>query len=122
VTAILHIAARQYFDGWQAVDDPLQPFAFRRKSPVLSMASSRTTVILILSVAIAACASGQIDAESEVPKIVEIFACGDYCPGPQEKYLKRVYDGVTDEKECRTLGGKIYTWIGWQQQTVCEVK
>jgi hypothetical protein len=26
VTAILRIAARQYLDGWQAVDDPFPPF------------------------------------------------------------------------------------------------
>jgi hypothetical protein len=86
------------------------------------MVPSHMTVILILLAAIAACAGDPLDAESEVPEIVEIFACGDYCPGPEEKYLKRVYDGVTDKEECRKLGGKLYMWIGWEQRIVCEVR
>lgn len=86
------------------------------------MVSPHTTTILILSAANAACAGSNVDTESEAPKIVEVFACGDYCPGPEEQYLKRVYEGVTDEKECRKLGGRLYMWIDWQQRTVCEVR
>lgn len=92
------------------------------KLQVLLMFPFHIIVILILSAAIVACASGLVEAESEVPEIVEIFACGDYCPGPEEKYLKRVYDGVTDEEECRELGGRLYMWIDWQKRTVCEVR
>jgi hypothetical protein len=54
--------------------------------------------------------------------IVKVFACSDYCPGPEEKYIKRVYEGVTDVDECRKLGGKPYTYLGWGQRSVCEVK
>ena len=79
-------------------------------------------IIYILSAAVAACALDPADKESEVPDIVEVFACSDYCPGPEEKYIKRVYDGVTDEEECRNLGGKPYTYLGWGQYTVCEVR
>jgi len=86
------------------------------------MAQSHTTIILILSAAIVACAGDLVDEDLEVPEIVEIFACGDYCPGPEEKHLKRVYDRVTDEEECRKLGGRPYMWIDWQQHWVCEVK
>lgn len=53
------------------------------------------------------------------PDIVEVFACGDYCPGPKERYLKRVYDGVTDIDECGELGGRPYTYIGWSTRTIC---
>lgn len=38
-------------------------------------------------------------------------------PGPEERYIKRVYDGVTDEEECRKLGGRPYTYIGSGEQT-----
>lgn len=53
------------------------------------------------------------------PAIVEVFACSDYCPGPEEQYMKRVYEGVSDEAECRALGGEPYTYHGWGQFTVC---
>lgn len=102
--------------------DPNQPFEFSLNPKVLLMVPSHIIVILFLSAVVAACAGDPIDAELEVPEVVEIFACGDYCPGPEEKYLKRVYDGVTDEEECRKLGGKPYTWIDWGQKWVCEVR
>lgn len=81
-----------------------------------------TAIVFIVSVAIAACASGPVDDELEIPEIVEVFACSDYCPGPKERYIKRVYDGVTDEEECRDLGGRPYTFIGWGRYTVCEAR
>lgn len=102
--------------------DPWQPFAIFCKFLLLLMTRSHTTIVLILSSAIAACAGDQFEENPEVPEIVEIFACGDYCPGPEEEYLKRIYDGVTDEEECRKLGGRLYMWIDWQQRTVCEVR
>ena len=71
---------------------------------------------------VTACATDPVDDGFEVPEIVQVFACSDYCPGPEEKYLKRIYDGVTDEEECRKLGGKPYTYTGWVQRTVCEVE
>lgn len=82
----------------------------------------RTILLLTFSTSVTGCAGEPADEEAETLKIVEVFACSDYCPGPEEKYLKRVYEGVTDAEECRKLGGKPYTYIGWGQRTVCEVK
>jgi len=80
------------------------------------------TVVLLWAGATVACVS-EPDTESlDTPGIVEVFACSDYCPGPEEIYIKRVYDGVTDEEECRKLGGKLYTIAGWGKRTVCEVQ
>jgi hypothetical protein len=53
------------------------------------------------------------------PKIVEVFACSDYCPGPRENYMKRVYEGVRDEETCLALGGKPHTYIGWGSTFIC---
>jgi hypothetical protein len=36
--------------------------------------------------------------------------------------MKRVYEGVTDEEECRKLGGHPYTIVGWGKRVVCEVR
>jgi len=80
------------------------------------------TVVLLLAGAAVACVSETATESSATPRIVEVFACSDYCPGPEEKYIKRVYDGVTDEEECRKLGGKLYTIAGWGKRTVCEVQ
>ena len=69
-----------------------------------------------------ACVSGPSNESIMVPKIVEVFACSDYCPGLPSQYIKRVYEGITDIDECRKLGGEPYTFVGWGQQTICEVK
>lgn len=79
-------------------------------------------VVLLLAGAAVACVSETGTESSDTPKIVDVFACSDYCPGPEEKYVKRVYDGVTDEGECRKLGGKLYTITGWGKRTICEVQ
>lgn len=86
------------------------------------MARCDSTIVIIMAATIVACASDPVDGNSQKPEIVEIFACGDYCPGPEDQYMKRVYDGVTDDEECRRLGGRLYSWIDWQQRTVCEVR
>jgi hypothetical protein len=83
---------------------------------------SSTAIVFVMSVTIAACANGPVDDELEIPEIVEVFTCSDYCPGPEERYIKRVYDAVTDEEECRKLGGRPYTYIGWGEHTVCEAR
>lgn len=80
------------------------------------------TINCIALLAIVGCAGDPIEDRQGKPDIVEIFACGDYCPGPEEKYLKRVYDGVTEEHQCRELGGRLHTYFAWGWYTVCMVK
>ena len=53
------------------------------------------------------------------PKVVEHFACSDYCPGPREKYMVRIYEGVEDEAECLKLGGKPTSYTGWRVYKIC---
>jgi hypothetical protein len=66
-----------------------------------------------------ACPSAIAPCCAPKPPIVEHFACGDYCPGPREQYLKKVYDGVKDEAACKALGGTPYSYIGWGETKVC---
>ncbi|MDX2411091.1 MAG: hypothetical protein QNK34_03965 [Woeseiaceae bacterium] len=86
------------------------------------MRTFSNAMVFAVSFAIAGCTNAPVDDDTELPAIVEVFACGDYCPGPEEKYTKRVYDGIADEEECRKLGGRPYFYIGWGQHTVCEVR
>lgn len=80
------------------------------------MKTLAATIAILVCTALSGCASL---GEPSGPKIVEIFACSDYCPGPRKRYLKRVYKGVSDNGECRALGGRPYTYIGWDETTVC---
>jgi hypothetical protein len=82
----------------------------------------RKVVLLVLSAMATGCAGDPIDNKARVPNIVEVFACSDYCPGPEERYIKQVYEGVTDKNECLELGGRPYSYVGWGERTVCEVK
>ena len=82
----------------------------------------RTIILLASSAGIVGCADDLARKQAEIPDIIEVFACSDYCPGPEEQYIRRVYEGVTDESECRELGGEPYTYLGWRERTVCEVK
>lgn len=59
---------------------------------------------------------------SNKPPIVDYFACGDYCPGPQEKYMVKVYQGITDPIECKNLGGTPSTFTGWGVTHFCKVE
>ena len=56
------------------------------------------------------------------PLIVDHFACSDYCPGPRERYLVKVYDGVTDKQTCLALGGEPFTYSGWGEHHICVAK
>ena len=79
----------------------------------------------LLAVAIAmlgACVGSHGNETTEKPPIIEVFACSDYCPGPEERYLKIVYEGVNDKETCLELGGKPYTYIGWGSYMVCIAK
>ncbi len=55
------------------------------------------------------------------PGIVDYFACSDNCPGPVEKYMIKIYEGVTDKDLCEALGGSIFTYYGWGEYKVCKV-
>jgi len=54
--------------------------------------------------------------------IVDHFACSDNCPGPKEKYMVKIYQGVTDKDECLKIGGEPYTYTGWGTFNICLVK
>jgi hypothetical protein len=81
-----------------------------------------TAIVLAATLALTGCSNGPVDEIAEPPEIIEVFACSDYCPGPREQYIKRVYAGVTDVAECRKLGGHPYTYVGWGKRTICEVR
>lgn len=67
--------------------------------------------------------SGDPEADGvERPPIVDHFACSDYCPGPMEDYMVKVYQGVEDEEECRKLGGKPLSYTGWGTTRICVAK
>jgi hypothetical protein len=70
-----------------------------------------------LSIILSACASS--NETPDKPPIVEVFACSDYCPGPREKYLRNVYEGILDAESCKAIGGKPYSYIGWGNYFVC---
>jgi len=86
-----------------------------------------TTLLLFLNV-VACSADGRApdavsppagSSASSRPPIVEVFACGDYCPGPREQYLVKAYQGVKDRETCLRLGGRPYEYVGWGKHFVC---
>ena len=105
-----------------AASGPIHPMTFFPNFRFLRMNLLRKVVLAALSVVAIGCAGDPVEKKSKEPNVVEIFACSDYCPGPEEQYIKQVYEGVTDEDACRELGGRPYTYIGWGQRTVCEVR
>jgi hypothetical protein len=58
---------------------------------------------------------------SNKPPIIDYFACGDYCPGPKENYMVKVYSGVTDPEECKKIGGIPSSFTGWGITHFCRV-
>ncbi|HEX4997444.1 MAG TPA: hypothetical protein VFY29_04430 [Terriglobia bacterium] len=58
-------------------------------------------------------------ADLDRPKIIELFACSDYCPGPWEQYLVKAYEGIDNEFDCLRLGGTPHEYFGWGKQFVC---
>ena len=64
--------------------------------------------------------SGEAKTTSEEkPPIVDHFACSDYCPGPKEKYMVKIYKGIENPQECRAIGGKPHTYYGWGEFRIC---
>jgi len=56
------------------------------------------------------------------PRIVDHFACSDNCPGPEEQYWVKIYEGVEDREECEKLGGTPLTYYGWSEYHICAVE
>jgi hypothetical protein len=89
-------------------------FNFRRLEEGISMGNGFRFRILSLRLA------GEDEpAAMDKPPIVDHFACSDYCPGPAEKYMVKVYQGVEDEEECRKLGGRPSSYVGWGTFKIC---
>ncbi|HCC84069.1 MAG TPA: hypothetical protein DEP87_00055 [Candidatus Pacebacteria bacterium] len=59
---------------------------------------------------------------NEKPKIVDFFACGDYCPGDPGQYTVKVFEGVKDEGECLKIGGVPKSFTGWGTTKYCLAK
>jgi hypothetical protein len=53
------------------------------------------------------------------PEITEIYTCEDNCAGERSGHLTKVYDEVTDEKQCSDLKGSMIESDG---QKYCAVK
>ncbi len=85
------------------------------------MARSYSITLVMALLSLPGCADHK-QPPSPPPKIVEVFACSDLCPGHEKQYIKRVYEGVTDPEECAALRGSLYSYQGWKMYTVCEVK
>jgi hypothetical protein len=56
------------------------------------------------------------------PRIVDVFACSDFCPGPQDQYEMSVYEGVSSKTQCMLIGGKFATIKGWADRNICLVQ
>jgi len=54
--------------------------------------------------------------------VTEHFACSDYCPGPEEQYLVKVYPIVFNSAWCRLIGGDPGSYNGWGEFNICRVK
>lgn len=70
-----------------------------------------------ISLSLGGCAAN--DKRHDKPPIVEVFACSDYCPGPEAQYLRKVYEGVADKAACEAIGGRPYVYIGWGSTFIC---
>ena len=70
-----------------------------------------------ITLVLSSCASR--DEHPDKPRIIEVFACSDYCPGPGEQYLRNVYEGIRDHESCEAVGGIPYVYVGWGSYFVC---
>jgi hypothetical protein len=98
----------------------LQPFLCALHRPGLDrsgfFARAGKLMLLVTGLLIVGCGGS---SRQPTPAIVSVYACSDYCPGPEHVYRKRVYWGVYDKKQCRKLDGEPYTYgLNW----VCVVK
>lgn len=74
-------------------------------------------LLVSLSMIVSACSAGE--QRPEKPPVIEVFACSDHCPGPREKYLRKVYEGIDDEESCKAIGGTPYVFLGWGSTFIC---
>ena len=63
-------------------------------------------MLVLLGLVIAGCAGTPL----QKPEIINVYACSEYCPGPDNIYRKNVYRGVSDERECQKLDGRLYSY------------
>ncbi|MBU1110495.1 hypothetical protein KKB83_02670 [Patescibacteria group bacterium] len=82
------------------------------------------TIAAVIIAALAFVFLSKVPKSSEVtdiekPPIVDHFACSDYCPGPREKYMVKIYQGIEDEEECRKLEGRPTSYTGWGTFRIC---
>jgi len=76
-------------------------------------------LVNLIACVLTASACGANEQRPDQPPIIEVFACSDYCPGPEEKYLKKAYEGVVDPESCEAIGGKPFVFIGWGSHFIC---
>lgn len=56
------------------------------------------------------------------PKVIDLFACGDYCPEPASNYTVKVYEGVENKEQCLLLGGEWKSYTGWGVTYYCKAQ
>ncbi|HCU53122.1 MAG TPA: hypothetical protein DIC36_02170 [Gammaproteobacteria bacterium] len=89
---------------------------------IVSAGKSILAILTVLLLNSAGCiaAPAKQDVLSDLrPEIIEVFACGDYCPGPREQYLVKAYKGVNTREECLRIGGQPHEYVGWGKHFVC---
>jgi hypothetical protein len=81
------------------------------------------SMLILLGMFTYGCATSETQPVNEsTPEIIDVFACGDNCPGPKEKYMVKAYKGINNEADCLKLGGRPYVYEGWGKHFVCIVQ
>jgi hypothetical protein len=85
------------------------------------MKKIRLVVLIIFTLAVAGCIVYVLNPTirhkvGRKPKIVTGELCSDLCNGTD---IKRYYEGVSDSKMCKDIGGTPYTYYGWGEFTAC---
>lgn len=93
----------------------------KRNTALLLTAAIVTGLALIFRMQLSPLRPPENDGKrtDDIPPVVDHFACSDYCPGPRERYMVKVYQGIEDEEECRRIGGKPSVYVGWGTFKIC---
>lgn len=75
--------------------------------------------VACIALCAAACDPDRPESSPDKPRIVEVFACSDNCPGPKETYIRKAYEGVDNEDACLAIGGTPHVYTGWGEFFVC---